>query len=271
MSLYQSELKWIHSLQDALRSPGIDAFFIEMNHLDSIGFAMAIVCISWHLVSRRIGIKLFYIFILSAVINKFLKTWFGLPRPCQVDSTVAVLCTQTFGLPSGAGQTSVIIAGIVMLEFRKRMYWYLGILFGLLLSFSRIYLGLHYFTDILLGWIIGLGLLAIYWKLFPIAEKKWKIFIFSFPLLVLLFVQSFTSYFLWVSIGVAIGLMINDKKQRMTKISWAQKWVRTVIVLAGLMSLYWGVIYYPQFTLLFALLSGLWLTFPFVRPQQECR
>ena len=69
MSLYQSELKWIHSLQDALRSPGIDAFFIEMNHLDSIGFAMAIVCISWHLVSRRIGIKLFYIFILNVLLR----------------------------------------------------------------------------------------------------------------------------------------------------------------------------------------------------------
>lgn len=271
MSLYQSELKWIHSLQDALRSPGMDAFFIEMNHLDSIGFAMALVCITWHLISRRIGIKLFYIFILSAVINKFLKILFSLPRPCQVDSTVAVLCSQTFGLPSGAGQTSVIIAGIIMLEFRERMYWYLGILFGLLLSFSRVYLGLHYFTDILLGWIIGIGLITIYWKLFPIAEKKWKIYIFAFPLLVLLFVQSLTSYFFWVSIGVAVGLMINDKKQRMKKLNWTQKWVRTLIVLAGLMFLYWGVLYYPQLTLLCALLSGLWLTFPFVRPQQEHR
>ncbi len=271
MSLYQSELNWIHSLQDALRSPGMDAFFIEMNHLDSIGFAMALVCITWHLVSRRIGIKLFYIFILSAVINKFLKIFFSLPRPCQVDSTVAVLCSQTFGLPSGAGQTSVIIAGIIMLEFRERMYWYLGIFFGLLLSFSRIYLGLHYFTDILLGWIIGLGLLTIYWKLFPLAEKKWKMFVFAFPVFVLLLVKSLTSYFLWVSVGVAVGLVINEKKTLKRNTSWVRKWVHTVIVLAGLMLLYWGVIYYPQFTLICALLSGLWITFPFVRPQQELR
>jgi len=260
-AMHAHELEWIHRLQDALRSPWMDRIFLGWNYIDSLGFLLLVLVLVWYLVDRRIGIRLAYILMLSSVVNVFLKYFFGLPRPCQIDPSVSVICSAAPGFPSGAAQTAIILAVVIILECRKRLYWYLGLVFAFLLCFSRIYLGLHYFTDILGGLASGGLLLLIYWKVFPIMEKQWKIAILLFPLLLLIIGQSSALFFFWSSIGIAIGLLLNEKFKIDTKGSWRKRSLQALTVLIGL-TLFALMFYKGNSSLkwLFGLGAGLWLS-----------
>lgn len=260
-NLHGKELEWIHQLQNTLRSSLMDYFFLGWNYVDTIGFSIILISVVWYLIDRPVGIRLIYILMLSSVVNLALKAYFGLPRPCQIDASVGILCSSSPGFPSGAAQTAAILAGIIFIECRKQVCRYLGLLFALFLCFSRVYLGLHYFTDILGGLIVGGVLLLVYWKLFPIMEQKWKAALFLFPVLLLLIGQSSAVYFFGVSLGIAIGLLLNEKVKKY----WGQGWIisslQTMSVLIGLFASLKAMAAYPNLKMLFALGSGFWLSF----------
>lgn len=170
---FNQQLEWIRDIQHALRSPILDWFFIGWNYLDTLPFVMLVIIVVWTFIDKKIGVKMFFILILSGVLNKFLKGVFELPRPCHLDPSVSVwVCYPYFGFPSGAAQSAMIYLGVLLIECKRRIYWLWGILFALLLCFSRIYLGLHFFTDILGGLVVGALLMLIYWKIFPFLSDK---------------------------------------------------------------------------------------------------
>ena len=65
--------------------------------------------------------------------------------------------------PSSHSATTASIATILIERLRRRSYWaWLALLLPLIIGFSRIYVGVHYPTDVIGGWILGflLGALA---------------------------------------------------------------------------------------------------------------
>lgn len=92
----------------------------------------------------------------STVIKNFVER----PRPCHDVEGVRVLyrCGKTFSFPSSHAVSSMAAAIFFGLLY-KRLLWLL-ISVAVLVSYSRIYLGIHYPFDILAGWILGGGLAA---------------------------------------------------------------------------------------------------------------
>lgn len=70
----------------------------------------------------------------------------------------------TYSFPSGhAAMSSVLAICVVMLAWRSRWRWLvagIAVLYVLAIGFSRMYLGVHYPTDILAGWTV-----AVLWML----------------------------------------------------------------------------------------------------------
>ena len=63
---------------------------------------------------------------------------------------------QGFSFPSGHCATSVSLYGSIGRELRKRWMWFLAVALPLLIGLSRFIAGVHYPTDVLGGWAVGL-------------------------------------------------------------------------------------------------------------------
>ena len=74
----------------------------------------------------------------------------------EADADKWDIIQQGFSFPSGHGATAVSLFGSIGKELRKRWMWTLAILMPLLIGLSRISVGVHYPTDVLAGWAIGL-------------------------------------------------------------------------------------------------------------------
>jgi undecaprenyl-diphosphatase len=104
------------------------------------------------------------------VISLLLKTHFERPRPHLVPYLCAV---DSSSFPSGHSMMSVVVylTGATLLSRmtrRRRLKLYLlasATLLAGLIGASRIYLGVHYPTDIMAGWIAGLVWVAFCWLL----------------------------------------------------------------------------------------------------------
>lgn len=92
----------------------------------------------------------------TLVLNLGLKLFFKRTRP---DLWSLLVVEKSYSFPSGHAMISMALAlALIVLSFYSRARWAAivsGILYVLAVGFSRLYLGVHYPTDILGGWIMS--------------------------------------------------------------------------------------------------------------------
>ena len=106
-----------------------------------------------------IGKKIILGLALGAIIgNLMLKHLVARPRPFKIDNTRALLikAPKDFSFPSG--HTAASFAAVAALYFTgEKKLWKVSLVLAVLIAFSRMYLYVHYPTDILGGVLVGLG------------------------------------------------------------------------------------------------------------------
>ena len=134
-------------------------------------YIIAILFIYW-IIDEKKGIKLALLLAFSWALNEFLKALLAQPRPFIIDPGVMIVYENGFSTPSGHAQTAAAFwLGIaVIFGFRKTP----AILAAALIGLSRVYLGVHYPGDVILGWIIGGCLAAL--LLVPKYMRKLRLF-----------------------------------------------------------------------------------------------
>lgn len=107
----------------------------------------------WYTVSTGLG---------AYLLNQTLKSFFERPRPTEISHLIA---QGGYSFPSGhAMGTMIIYMGFLYLILRytdeRWGHWLARIicpLITLLVGLSRIYLGVHFVSDVLAGWFLGLA------------------------------------------------------------------------------------------------------------------
>ena len=114
----------------------------------------------------RLGLRLALLMGITGGVNEALKVAFHLPRPYWVSPEVRALGTHpSFGLPSAHAQGSASFWGLLAADVRWKWFTVFAVGMAFLIGASRIFLGVHFPTDVLAGWAIGaavlLGFLAL--------------------------------------------------------------------------------------------------------------
>ena len=168
----------IKFIQDNFHNPVSDAIFPFITHLGEAGaiwIAAAIIMVCFKK-SRKCGILALCAMTVTFLFGEvFLKNVVCRVRPCNQFPEVAMLITRprSFSFPSGHSASSFAAATIIF-WFNKK-FGLLAIATAALIAFSRVFLFVHYPTDILAGALLGIlisMLTIVVYKKFFLNRKK---------------------------------------------------------------------------------------------------
>jgi membrane-associated phospholipid phosphatase len=144
-------------------SPQLDAFFAFFTFLgDEEFYLLALPLIYWS-IHRAVGVRLMVVFLLSGLVNQVAKNLAAQPRPFEYDARVEeIVGADGFGLPSGHTQSAVVVWGYLGSVARKKWVWAVAVALMVLTPLSRIYLGVHFPTDVLGGYVLGIAVLWLW-------------------------------------------------------------------------------------------------------------
>jgi membrane-associated phospholipid phosphatase len=153
-------------------SPPLTAFMRAISVLGSAAtFIVLLLPLIYWCVDEKKCLRIGTVVLLSVWLNLVLKYVFDQPRPvfAGYDPSVGMLPlageATTGGFPSGHAQNSLVFLIIIASLLKKKLFYGVAAFLCLLIGFSRIYLGMHFPTDILGGWLIGGLILCIYFLL----------------------------------------------------------------------------------------------------------
>ncbi len=161
----------IMNLVAAFRSTGITKAFIFLTYLGNwqviVGLSVVVIIILALLKKTREIIFLTAALISGEVIKELLKFLIHRQRP---DAVFSLLPENGYAFPSGHAFMSVIFYGMLcyfIYQACKKKWQRIILLVAtailvFLIGFSRIYLGVHWISDILAGWLIGGAILAFF-------------------------------------------------------------------------------------------------------------
>lgn len=127
-----------------------------------------------HALAIFISIVLVIVFA-DQLVASLLRPIIERPRPCNPESPVYHMIFKTrtsggYGFPSCHAANSFGLAMVVYYIFRKRYLTLFLLFWALVNAYTRIYLGMHYPGDILVGFIVG-------WMAAFFAHSLYKLFI----------------------------------------------------------------------------------------------
>ncbi len=148
-------------IQEFIRQDWLDPIVKFLTHLGDAGFLWIVLAVAL-LISRRqrqagaaAAISLLIGFVVT---NLILKNAVMRPRPYDVVEGLRALVTDpSWSFPSGHATSSFAAATALYMKARPRWEGACALAVAALISLSRLYVGIHYPTDVLCGALIGIA------------------------------------------------------------------------------------------------------------------
>ncbi len=152
------EIKLLDLIQE-LRTPVGDSIMCFITSLGNAGMIWILLAVVLLLLpkARKSGAILMTALILDMILcNGILKKVFARVRPCDVNTAVQLLIPRPNDYSFPSGHTAASFAAVSALFFAgERKLWKPALVLAVLIAFSRLYLYVHYPTDILGGIFVG--------------------------------------------------------------------------------------------------------------------
>jgi undecaprenyl-diphosphatase len=146
-------------------------------HLTNLGgstvmIPVALAACAWLLARRQVdrALWLFATIALGRVLVELAKLGFARPRPPIADR-LADVTSLSFPSSHAAGAMMTCVALCLVFEAR-RVAWAAALLFAIAIGITRVALGVHWPSDVIAGWGLGLAwpMLCAYWL--PCAQRE---------------------------------------------------------------------------------------------------
>ncbi len=145
------------TITDMLRNilPGLDIFFIWLSELGGEILYIALLLIVYWAFNKKEAIIATFILLFSVVSNFWLKVMIANERP-PPSNWLPGVDAPNYSTPSGHAQNSATIYGWITARVKTWWMALIAVTIVGLVGISRIYIGVHYLEDVLLGWGIGI-------------------------------------------------------------------------------------------------------------------
>ena len=149
-------------IQEEIRKPILTPFFSMVTKLGDSGMIWILIAAILLIPekTRKIGYMMLLSLFGSLVINNLiLKNLVGRARPYEMIQDLLPLIAKPadYAFPSGHTASSFAAAGVLYRKLSKR-FGVPALILATLIGFSRLYLGVHYPSDVLCGIISGVGI-----------------------------------------------------------------------------------------------------------------
>jgi len=178
-ALTQFDLRWIHAINGGWASVGLDSFFCfitnEKNYFLPGGLLLA--GLLWKGGTRGrflVAALLLNLLLTDQLSSHVIKTVVQRPRPCQALTEVRTPCGcgPASSFPSSHAANSAGLATLIALAYPA---WAVpAVAFALLVALSRVYVGVHYPTDVMCGALLGLACGLLVWRVKGWAQGTWE-------------------------------------------------------------------------------------------------
>ena len=168
-------------------------------------------------INKKAGQRTLFALCGSLNINAGVKNFVKMPRPIGTEGleSLRVETATGYSFPSGHTQTATTFWTSMMYLFRKAWIYIVGILMILGAGISRLYLGVHWPMDVIVGWVFGIALSILFIKLFDYIDDSKNYYI----LVGLILIFGICTYFIGgedlykmfgLYTGFALGYMVED-------------------------------------------------------------
>ncbi|AKL97327.1 membrane-associated phospholipid phosphatase [Clostridium aceticum] len=174
------DLRVLEFVYRYLQNATLDVFMVLLSRLGDYGLLWLIISLGL-MISKKHK-KLGYMSLSSILLGfitgeLILKNIIQRNRPFLVIENInlSIAAPQSFSFPSGHTLIAFATVGVIIRMIESKVYKKLLIALACLMGFSRVYLRVHYPTDVLAGAVIGLMVSFIIYKIFAWKEGTKKV------------------------------------------------------------------------------------------------
>ncbi|TGL60256.1 phosphatase PAP2 family protein [Leptospira ognonensis] len=169
-------LQSLHGMDGELGSL-LQILSLICHYLGGTLFFLILISLTYTMFRPKLALELSIGLLTAGIIIALAKFFFESPRPYPYPPDFE---EKAFGLPSGHSYVAVVVWGL--LAYRIRNIWFRAMSFCIIIftPFSRMYLGLHFLGDVILGCVLGvIHLMIILFLIRHLDQKKLKHYFFQ--------------------------------------------------------------------------------------------
>lgn len=209
------ELEILRQIQ-SIANPFFDFLFELITICGEQIVLISIISIIYWTLDKKFGEYIAYSVLTSVLLNNSIKDIFKMKRPIGEEG-IRTLREQTatgYSFPSGHTQSASSFYGAMAIYLKKRVMYIIATIMIISIGFSRLYLGVHYPKDVIVGGILGVLTSLICYKLYNKVENKMLLYVITFVIFIPALTFAHSADFIkgmGTYLGFIIGIYIEKK------------------------------------------------------------
>ena len=240
------ELEILRNIQ-SIANPFLDLLFQLITICGEQLVLISIISIIYWALDKKFGEYIAYSVLTSVLLNNAIKDIFKMKRPIGEEG-IRTLREETatgYSFPSGHTQGASSFYGAMAIYLKKRVMYIIATVMIILIGFSRLYLGVHYPKDVIVGGVLGVLTSLICYKLYNKVENKMLLYVITFAIFIPALTFAHSADFIkgmGTYLGFIIGIYIEKKYVNFsTEGSTGNKIIRVLLGIVILLVLQLGL------------------------------